>query len=239
LEVQRSGRAICPFDAERLRERECGAIVRAAMLAATLLQALDRDGFVLVPDALDRGWVERLRRAFDDAPSQENGTQHVRLSPETPEREAWRALETHPAIVAAATHVLAAPFRVRDLHGRNPLPGFGQQGLHADAPPRSEGAPYAITTALWMIDDFTEENGATRIVPGSHLVTRPIPKSLAQPLARHPEERVVTGLAGSVLILNGHTWHAGRKNETRGPRRAGQMVIARGDPSAISERSRG
>src|SRR6185295_17322372 len=89
---------------------------------ASLHSALDRDGFIVVPAALDEAWVARLRRAFESAPVQASGTQ-----------------------------------RVADFHGRNPLPGFGQQGLHTDDVPRAPGAPYVVFTTLWMLDDFTAE----------------------------------------------------------------------------------
>jgi len=194
-------------------------------LSAEQKDALDRDGFLVAAGALDAGWLARLARAFESAPPQADGTQHVVLSDATPERDAWRRLESHPVVVAAAAHVLGGPIRVRDLHGRNPLPGYGQQGLHADAMPRAAGDPYAVVTALWMIDAFTEDNGGTRVVPGSHRLTRPPPPSFAQPLAHHPDERVITGAAGSVLVFNGHLWHSGRRNSSTGPRRAGQMVI--------------
>lgn len=187
--------------------------------------ALDRDGWFLIERALDDAWVARLRRAFESAPAQSDGTQHVRLDDRTPELGSWRALETHPEILRAATHVLGRPFRVRDLHGRNPLPGFGQQGLHADWMPRTAATPYFAVTAIVMMDDFTEENGATRVVPGTHRFIEPIEKSLAQPLAVHPREVIVTGRAGDVLVFNGHLWHSGRRNRSRGPRRAAQLVI--------------
>ena len=207
-----------------LRARVYGRVER---VRSEVRAALDRDGYVVVADALDPPSIERLRRAFFAAPTQNDGTQHVRLGPDTPDEAAWRALETHPTVIAAAEHVLGGAVRVRDLHGRNPLPGYGRQGLHADSPARAAGAPYVVVTALWMIDDFTVDNGATRVVPGTHLSSKPIPKPLAQPLARHPDERVIVGRAGSVLILNGHTWHSGTKNESSGPRRAGQMVMNR------------
>jgi ectoine hydroxylase-related dioxygenase (phytanoyl-CoA dioxygenase family) len=197
-------------------------------LGRSQIEALDRDGYVVVEGALDAAWVERLKRAFEGAPAQQNGTQHVELTPETPEMGAWLALKEHAVIVAAAEHVLGRPFRVRDLHGRNPLPGFGQQGLHADWMERSDASQFFALTAIWMIDDFTPGNGATRLVPGSHRIARPLAKAFAQPAARHPDERIVTAKAGSVLVFNGHTWHSGRKNESHGPRRAGQMVLVRG-----------
>mgnify|MGYP001550762092 FL=1 len=136
-----------------------------------MLESLDRDGWFLAERALDAAWVARLRRAFDAAPAQREGTQHVRLDDATPEIDAWRALETLPILLAAAAHVLGT-FRVRDLHGRNPLPGFGQQGLHADAVPRPADAPYSTVSAIAMFDDFTVESGATRVVPGERKSTR-------------------------------------------------------------------
>ncbi len=200
---------------------------RARALSTCELGALDRDGFVVVEGALDVAWIERLGRAFSEAPSQKDGTQHVLLSPTTPEIGAWEALRTHPMALQAAEHVLQAPFRVRDLHGRNPLPGYGGQGLHADWLPRSAVLPFVVVTAIWMIDAFTHDNGATRVVPGSHRITRPIARELAQPGAAHQDELVAVGPAGSVLLLNGHTWHSGRRNEGRGLRRAAQMVVVR------------
>jgi ectoine hydroxylase-related dioxygenase (phytanoyl-CoA dioxygenase family) len=194
-------------------------------LAERYRQALDGDGFIVVPNVLDEGWRARLLRAFEDALAQSSGTQHVTLSDATPDLAAWNALSTHPLVLAAAEHILRRRFRVRDLHGRNPLPGFGQQGLHVDWVPRAAGDPYSVVTAIWMIDAFTAENGATRVVPGSHRLLHSPPAAYAQPLARHPGERIVTGKAGDVLIFNGHLWHSGRRNDSTGPRRAAQMVI--------------
>ena len=191
------------------------------------LEALDKNGYCVVPQALDEEWIARLQMAFENAPVQSTGTQHVEVNKDTPELDAWNALEHHAALITAADSVLSRPYFVARLHGRNPLPGFGHQGLHADWP-RAAGAPNHVLTALWMLDDFTVENGATRVVPGSHRLPHPPPKSLAQPLARHPHERIITGAAGSVLILNGYVWHSGRRNDSKGPRRAAQMGMHRG-----------
>ena len=138
-----------------------------------LNQALDRDGFALVPGVLDDRWVERLRRAFEHVPVQSGGTQHVELTDETPELETWRELEHHPVLKTAAEHLLSQPNCLGGMHGRNPLPGFGQQGLHTDCL-RGQGNECILITALWMLDDFTPENGATRVVPGSHRIARPL-----------------------------------------------------------------
>ena len=181
--------------------------------------SLAENGYVVVRDALDSAHVDRLRAAFEGA-EQRDGTQHVPLFDES--------LATHRAVLDAGRVVFdGANFRVRDMHGRNPLPGFGQQGLHTDWKHRTRGEPFMVMTAIWMLDDFTIENGATRVVPGSHKIMAPLAKSLAQPLAHHEREVVITGRAGSVLIFNGHLWHSGRKNDSRGPRRCVQMIVQR------------
>jgi ectoine hydroxylase-related dioxygenase (phytanoyl-CoA dioxygenase family) len=189
--------------------------------------ALDEQGYVIVPCALTPARVARLRLAFDGAAT--HGTQHVAISESTPELSAWRELTQHPDLLAAALYILGRPFRVRESHGRNPLPGFGQQGLHADWMPRTSGEPYYVVTSLFMLDDFRVENGATRVVPGSHRSLQPLPKPMAQPHARHRDETIVTGAAGSLLVFNGHLWHSGRRNDSSGPRRAVQTVIVADD----------
>lgn len=201
--------------------------MHATISFRSLNEALEQDGYCAVLQALDEDWIARLRLAFANASVQSSGTQHVELNDSTPEIGAWNALGQHEVLIAAADSVLSRPYFVAGLHGRNPLPGFGQQGLHADWI-RAAGIPNQVLTALWMLDDFTARNGATRVIPGSHRLPHPPPKSLAQPLARHPDEKIITGPAGSVLIFNGYLWHSGRRNESNAPRRAAQMAVHHG-----------
>jgi ectoine hydroxylase-related dioxygenase (phytanoyl-CoA dioxygenase family) len=199
----------------------------AAPLSASQLTTLDEVGYVVVPQALEPTHVRRLLDAFVREVQQVEGTQHVRLDAATPHLAVWQELEQHAALLSAIVHLLGRAAYLTNLHGRNPLPGFGEQGLHADDRPRLRGEPNAVVTALWMLDDFTLENGATRVVPGTHRLLGAVPKSLSQPGARHPDELVVMGRAGSVLILNGRLWHSGRRNCSRGPRRAAQQMVTR------------
>ena len=199
------------------------------ILLDTHRAALDQQGYVVIPDVLDEDALDRLCRAFVEAPPQSDGTQHVEIAEEDPKLGDWVALDRHPLALAAAQHILKRPFKTR-IHGRNPLPGFGQQGLHADWRPRRAGEPYQAATAIWMLDDFRDENGATRLVPGSHLQTGVVDKTVTQPLARHPRELVIVGRAGSALLFNGHLLHSGRRNESGAPRRAAQWTATALDP---------
>jgi ectoine hydroxylase-related dioxygenase (phytanoyl-CoA dioxygenase family) len=190
---------------------------------------LDERGYVVLRGVLKGSLLARLQAAFEAAvePGAESGTRH---GSDLLARDAlFDVTFTHPRVLAAAHRVLGRPFQVLALGARDPLPGFGLQGLHTDWPPRAAGEGHAVATALWLLDDFTAENGATRVVPGSQRVPGAIPRSHAAPGAHHPRETLVTAEAGSVLCLNGHLWHSGTCNRSRAPRRVVQcQFVARG-----------
>jgi ectoine hydroxylase-related dioxygenase (phytanoyl-CoA dioxygenase family) len=204
--------------------KECG--VTESTLFAAEKDTLDRLGYVVLPDVIDARWLARLRTAFEKAVDQkqtspntkQTGTRHA--SELIQKDEAFDGVLTHPKILAAVYHTLRRPFKVLALGGRDPLPGYGQQALHTDWYPRmSSSEPFSVVTALWLLDDFIENNGATRLVPGSHTWVKPLPKPLQQPEAKHPDQRFVTAKAGSALLFNGHLWHSGARNESNRQRR--------------------
>jgi ectoine hydroxylase-related dioxygenase (phytanoyl-CoA dioxygenase family) len=88
---------------------------------------------------------------------------------------------------------------------------------------------YSAATAIWMLDEFTVANGATAFVPGSHLLGKTPREVLSDLNASHPDEIVIEGQPGDVLVFNGHCWHAGRPNETDRHRRAILIHYLRAD----------
>src|SRR6185436_596012 len=88
---------------------------------------------------------------------------------------------------------------------------------------------YWVCNSLWMLDDFTAENGSLRVVPGSHRFFRRPQEVLADPQAPHPDEVLVTGRAGDVVIMNSHLWHGGTANRTGRPRLALHAFYCRSD----------
>ncbi len=178
-------------------------------------------GFLVVRQALDRETVELLRSAFDGAlPAT---TEHVEITDATPHVDLWRELIDREPVRSLSTAAFGIAQAV-NIHGRNPGRGAGEQGLHADLPADPVGALSALTI-LWMLDDFTADNGATRIVPGTHLRRTLVPRDFAQPDRHHPDEVIVTGSAGDIVIFDAHLWHSGRRNSTSSPRRAVQMTV--------------
>lgn len=184
-------------------------------------RALRDEGYVVVRAVVGCGDVKRLRAAFGGADP--GSTEHVTIDETTPHHGAWDTLlARNPIGAIVAAHLPGG--RVTRVHGRNPGRGGGEQGLHADLPPDPGGGIRALT-ALWMLDEFTATNGATRVVPGTHRRRNGVPRDYAQPGRRHPDEVVVTGAAGDVLLFDAHLWHAGRANADGRARRAAQMTL--------------
>jgi ectoine hydroxylase-related dioxygenase (phytanoyl-CoA dioxygenase family) len=77
-----------------------------------------------------------------------------------------------------------------------------------------------------MLDDFTPDNGATRMIPGSHRWRRLPPAETFDP---QPGEELVLGKAGTVVIMNAHMWHGATANRTAMPRRAMHVYYTRRD----------
>ena len=76
--------------------------------------------------------------------------------------------------------------------------------------------PPVVCVVMWMISDFTEDNGATRVVPGSHLVGKE-----PDPSVPHKVNTVTaTGRAGTALVFDGRTWHGAGANQTTDTRYA-------------------
>jgi ectoine hydroxylase-related dioxygenase (phytanoyl-CoA dioxygenase family) len=86
-----------------------------------------------------------------------------------------------------------------------------------------------VCNSVWMLDDFTTENGALRVVPGSHRWGRKPQDALPDPESVHPDEKLVTGKAGTVVIMNAHLWHGGTENRTEAPRCALHAFYCRYD----------
>src|SRR5262249_35762467 len=152
----------------------------------------------------------------------ETGTRHVdgllALEP-------FRAVAFEPRVLAAAHHVLRRAFFVPSMGGRDPQPGFGQQGLHLDWSAPAQAGVAATATAIALLDPFTPENGPTRVVPGSHRARSLPSREAADPAFVHPREVAVVAPAGAVLVFNGHLLHSGTRHRAGGPRRTLQIVF--------------
>ena len=138
-------------------------------------------------------------------------------------------LYTHPKLLAATRHVLGSKICLSSLNYRSARPGGGWQRLHVDWHEGLGEDEFQVCNSIWLLDDFSAANGATRVVPGSHLWGC-IPEDELSDLAiSHPEQVLVEGPAGTVYVFNAHVWHGGTANTTQSPRRAIHSYFCRRD----------
>lgn len=208
----------------------------------TLTQAekeqLNRDGYLPLPGILTPKQVaafndrlaELLAKEGTEAGKevhQEAGTN--RLSDLVNKDPMFTVCFTHPKVLAAISHVLKGDLKLSSLNARAALPGQGLQHLHADWGRAVKPGDFSVCNSIWLLDDFTEDNGATRVVPGSHNSGKTPRDEMDDPGAPHPDEKMVLAPAGTVVVFNSHTWHGGTLNRTDKPRRAMHSYFTRRD----------
>ena len=191
---------------------------------AEALLALDKWGYCVRPHVIPTEKVSTLRATIEEVAVEARRresrfeTKRVQKVPMVVNlgSEFW-ALATHDTVWPLLTHLLEPNFLLSNLAASICLPyneasvKDSEQGLHHDEGYVTAPAPpYPVTAvALWLLDDFTPENGATGIVPGSHLVLGPPPTA-----ADYDKVVPITAPAGSVVVWNGRVRHRARENLT-------------------------
>jgi len=125
------------------------------------------------------------------------------------------AVVDHPRVLAALDRLLMPNYLLSALQAINIQPGEAAQLAHHDDgfyPIPRPREPLAAAT-IWAIDDFTADNGATVLYPGSHTwgKRRPGPDDEALPVVMP---------AGSCVFFVGTLWHGGGANTTTADRLA-------------------
>lgn len=200
------------------------------MLSTSEAAALDRDGYVVLTALIDSDRLQAIRAALDEALAaarndtlwKAGGTLHLDdLSDEAPFSSVWQSAR----LLAAAAHIVGGPAYATRVHYRAPLPGFGAQALHADVPEPIEPGEEQAATAIVALTDFTEANGATRVVPASHLLPRvAVPPG---PDTAFPDERIVACRAGDAIVFSAHLRHSGTRNRSEARRESLQISFGR------------
>ncbi len=131
----------------------------------------------------------------------------------------------HPRIMKLVAACFGQNARISAVTGTINGPGVGRGVVHADWPYNQNHqarieAPYpdlvVTLVSMWMLNDYTPENGATIIVPGSHKQsTSPSRKTHLDPDAIYDGEVQLLGKAGDVGIFDARTWHASAANTTQ------------------------
>lgn len=221
--------------------------VNAGSLSGDQRRQLDEQGWLLLPGVMDPSWIAAARAAFEriavaegeHAAREHHGEPGTRRLANLVDKDpAFRRMLRHPPLLAAVDHVLGRDFKLSSINARDPARGGGHQALHGDwGSHRGAVEPAHVVNSLWLLDDVGRDNGAPRLVPGSHRRGSPDVIGLDDPAAPHPDESVLEAAAGSVLVLNAHTWHGGTANASGRPRRIAHVYwTAREHPQQQDQR---
>jgi ectoine hydroxylase-related dioxygenase (phytanoyl-CoA dioxygenase family) len=122
----------------------------------------------------------------------------------------WQELAIDPTVLPVVEGVLDRGCLMSSLSSIRIQPDEVAQPIHADDQVIPLGKPHAPTVCntMWALTDFTEDNGATRVIAGSHLQDHD--PDYGAPYDSAPAEMP----RGSVLIWHGSLWHGGGANTT-------------------------
>src|SRR5438270_11289921 len=176
-------------------------------------------GYTIVNDAIEPDLVdalhdalERLVRYLDVRPSPNSfeGHKTLRVYILLAFDDIWQRVPVHERVLPVVEGVLDPGCLISSLSSIDILPGEGAQPIHADDQliPIPKPHPPTVCNSMWALTDFTEANGATRLIPGSHLRDH-------SPDYGKPYDSIAAEMPkGSVLIWHGSLWHGGGANTT-------------------------
>jgi ectoine hydroxylase-related dioxygenase (phytanoyl-CoA dioxygenase family) len=198
--------------------------------------SLDRNGYAVFESLMSATAVAEVRDAILELEDREDaagaGTNPrdpgaIRIDDVNHKGAVFDQLWLNPVLLACMQHYLG-DFRLSSVTSRAARPEMGHQNMHVDYWGSLEDG-YVACNSGWMLDDFKVENGATRVVPGSHLWGKRPEDEMEDPRATRPDEVRITGPAGSLVVFNGYLWHSGTHNGSDRPRRGVFQVYSRRD----------
>jgi ectoine hydroxylase-related dioxygenase (phytanoyl-CoA dioxygenase family) len=200
---------------------------------------LDEDGYLVLEAFMDPELLAALRQRVEELFAEEGERageefkqeqQTRRLANLVNKGELFRQVIALPGLLEYVRNVLGPEIKLSSLNARSANPHSSWvQPLHADMGAVPDENGYWVCNTVWLLDDFTTENGAIRMVPGSHRWRKLPQEALEEPSAPHPEEVLLTGTAGSVVVMNAHMWHGATANRTGAPRTAMHAFYCRRD----------
>jgi ectoine hydroxylase-related dioxygenase (phytanoyl-CoA dioxygenase family) len=194
-------------------------LTRAEASVATVAQLLDAQGFAVVSGMLSHDAVEAaaadMRRILSATPTGRNpfeGARTRRVYALFAKTRVFDGPVLDPLVLGVMDRYLEH-YHLSAPTGIEIQPGEVAQILHYDDAIYPVARPHAelVVNTMWALDDFTEANGATRIIPGSHRWVDRQP-DIDSPTAAATMPR------GSVLFYLGSVWHGGGANRTDRPR---------------------
>ena len=189
---------------------------------------IEREGYTILPDVLDPAFLDAMSADLERIQVDEKivparnifeGTRTLRVYNLLARGKIYEQLAELDAVLPLVDRVLDRGCLVSSFSAVSIGPGETAQLIHADDQIIEIGKPHVpiICNTMFALTDFTEENGATRLVPGSHREDHS--PEIGGTFATIP----AVMRRGSVLVWNGSLWHGGGANGTAS-RRVGVAV---------------
>ena len=190
---------------------------------------IKEQGYCLVEDALDPPRLKEVREALLRVAAEERARGEAYLEENDSNQRVWvllnkgrvfEELVQDELTLEIVGKILGPGFLLSNVNANITGPGGGPMFLHSDQDyVPGPFPPYALVcNVMWFLDEFTEANGATRIVPGSHKLLEP------PDYGKTYETVPVTGPAGTAMIFHGALWHQTGPNTTRDEKRHGILT---------------
>ncbi len=192
-------------------------------LVRSHIEAIERDGYTIIEDVLEPHCVEAIGKRVREIEKETlggeplNGSCQLRTVGLLQLDPLFREIPVLPDVIPVIQGILGFDCLLTEFSAIDVLPGERKQPIHADDALIPLPRPYqpVVCTCMVAIDDFTIENGATRLLPGSHQ-TAGVPGD-------GTDYREVAGMiaaemrAGSVIAFNGSLLHQAADNESDAP----------------------
>jgi ectoine hydroxylase-related dioxygenase (phytanoyl-CoA dioxygenase family) len=194
------------------------------MLVQNQKRQLDELGYLVLPGFVPPPLLADLRERVETLWELEGDEAGSEFRPEPGTRRLANLVDKGAVF---AEHVIGPNYKLSSLNARSANPHNAEsQPLHVDAGAVADESGYWVCNTIWMLDDFTAENGATRMIPRSHAWRRLPDPGVTDSV---PGEELVTGNAGTAVVMNTHMWHGGTANRTDRCRRALHGFYTRND----------
>lgn len=187
-------------------------------MVAGHIERVKRDGYTIIENAISPDLIAaladtlaRLERDLDAKPAMNGfeGHRTVRIYNLLVHDPVFAQVPVHAAVLPIVEGVLDEGCLISSLSSIAIDPGERAQPIHADDQVIPLAKPHAplVCNSMWALTDFTQANGATRLVPGSHRKPNPEYGGAYETIAAEMPK-------GSVLIWDGALWHGGGANQT-------------------------
>ena len=188
----------------------------------THLSEISDKGYTVVENAFDAGLADRICQVLADIEKADGivpaknlfeGHSTVRIYNLLARHAIFQKVAVNENVLPIVEGVLDAGCLISSLSSIAIAPGETPQPIHADDQVIALARPHKplVCNSMWALTDFTEENGATRLVPNSHKLDH-FPEFGPD---IHYDSIAAEMKRGSILIWNGSLWHGGGENTTQ------------------------